>query len=557
MTGGPAARPPSWVARRGWAATLVALVAVLAMLPALGNGFTYDDRFIIQDNARVHQLDQWWRLFAQSYWPPPALGALYRPLPMLAYAVQWVVGGGAPWLFHAGNVAAYAALAVLVWRVAAHLMPMHAALAVGVLFAAHPVHVEAVANVVGLAELLMAIGTVGAVAGWLVWRERGASWPRGLAVVAGATLAAFSKEQGVLVPLVLVAAELTLARDARPWLARLRAGLPVALAIAAVLAAYLWLRRGAVETWDDAPAGLWMVLSPAERRWTMIGVAAEWARLLLWPARQAIEYSPPEIVVHRGWSIDLLPGLTTVVGGLAVAALSWRRVPAATFGLGLAAVALLPVSNMVVPTGVVLAERTLLLPSVGVLLAVGAWGSAIWRDAGRPVAAGRAVAGAVALLAALGGWRSAQRTTMWRDDATLLAVATQESPRSYRPWFLEGQRLVRTGRLAEAEAPLVRSVQLFPDDYGALALLGDVYRRQDRCGRAVPLLARALEVFPDGADARANLAACYIGLGRFGDARREAAAGERRGIEPSAFRGLKRLADSIETLSRPTERPLP
>jgi len=57
-------------------------------------------------------------------------------------------------------------------------------------------------------------------------------------------------------------------------------------------------------------------------------------------------------------------------------------------------------------------------------------------------------------------------------------------------------------------------------------------------------------VYPDGADARVNLVACAIGLGRFEAARRLAADGERRGIEPAAFRALRRLADSIEVRAR-------
>jgi hypothetical protein len=482
---------------------------------------------------------------------------------MLAYAVQWTLGGGAPWLFHVGNIAVYAALALAVWRLAHALLPAGAALAAGVLFAAHPVHVEPVANIVGMAELGMALGTVLAVGAYLAWREQGPSIGRTLAVVGGTALAAFCKEQGVLVPLVLLVAEATLVTDHRPWMARVRHGLPLGLALVALVGLYAWMRSRAVATWDDAPAGLWMVLAPAERRWTMLGVAAEWARLLLWPARLAIEYSPPHIVVHRAWSLDLLPGAAVLLGSGVLAALSWRRVPVAAFGLGLAAVALLPVSNLLVPTGVVLAERTLLLPSVGVLLAVAAWGAAVWREQPRPASATMVAIAVVTLLTGLGAVRAARRTTIWRDDATLLAAATRETPRSYRPWFLEGQRRMRTGRTAEAEAPLRQSVALFPDDYGALALLGDLYRRQDRCGQAVPLLERALLVFADGADARANLAACAIGLGRFEAARRIAAEGERRGIEAPAFRALRRLADSVEALSRgagarpPVERPLP
>lgn len=548
------AAPPPWWEKPRVAALLVVLVALAAMAPAIANGFTYDDRFIVQDNARVHTLAAWWRLFGQSYWPPPALEALYRPLPMLSYAVQWVVGGGVPWVFHLGNITAHAVLAWAVWALAARLLRPGVALGVGLLFAVHPVHVEAVANIVGLAELLMALGTVLAALWYLRWRDSGAGGGRTLAVVAAAALAAFSKEQGVLVPLTLLAAEFTLVRDTRPWGARLRHAMPLALGLLAVLGTYLALRTRAVATWDDAPAGLWMVLTPSERRWTMLGVMAEWARLLVWPARLAIEYSPPQIAVYRSWSADLVPGAMVAGGAIVLMLASWRKVPTAAFGLALAMLALAPVSNLLVPTGVVLAERTLLLPSAGVLLAFAAWAEALSR--GRSVSR-RLVTSAVAAVVVVAGVRSALRTRIWQDDLTLLAAATAETPRSYRPWFLLGQLRVRTGNDAAAVAPLTTAVTLFPDDFGALALLGDVHRRANRCGPAIQLLDRAVQIYPFGAEARAGLVACLIGAGRYDAARATAAEGERRGMQPAAFRALRRVADSLEAAGVPPVTPLP
>ncbi len=529
------------------------------MAPAIAGGFTYDDRFIIEDNARVHTLAHWWQLFGQSYWPPPALGALYRPLPMLGYATQWVIGGGSPAVFHAVNVVLHAVLAVAVWRLALRLLPAGIAFAVGLLFAVHPVHVEAVANIVGCSELLMTLGTVVALHAYLRLREEGTNLLTLGVVVGGTALAAFSKEQGVLVPLMLTAAELTLVRDRRPLWARLRVVAPVALSTGAVVACYLALRTAAVETWDDAPAGLWMVLSPADRRWTMLGVVPEWLRLMLWPARLAIEYSPPQVPVYRGWSLGLLPGVTVVAGGVVLLALSFRRAPVAAFGLLLAGLALGPVSNLLLPTGVILAERTLLLPSVGVLLAVGALLAALASDL-EPAARRASARPAWALLAVLviaGGVRSAFRTTVWRNDETLLAAAVAETPRSYRPWYLIGQLEARRGNRAAAEGPLRRSIELFPDDFGSLALLGTVYREQNKCGPAIAPLDRALRIYPHGSGARASLVACLIGLGRFDDARSVAAEGERLGGNAGAFRRLRRVADSLEILVRPTAAPLP
>lgn len=548
--GGPGAGR-DW--RPGTAGLAVAALAAIAMAASLGNGFTYDDRFIVLDNARVHGLDGWWRLFAQSYWPPPALGALYRPATMLAFAAEWTVGRGAPWVFHLGNVAAFAGLAWGVWRLAARCLPAGAALAVGVAFAAHPVHVEAVANVVGLSELLMALGTVAAVLAWLRLRERGPGAVGVAAVAAATAVAALAKEQGLLVPAVLVLAEALLVRDARGWRGRLaRAAVPLAAAVA-VVAVVLVLRGRAVETWQDAPAGLWMVITDEARRWTMLGVAAEWARLLLWPMRQAIEYSPPHVDVHAGWSLALLPGAVVVGGATALAVASVRRIPAATFGLALAAVALAPVANLAFPSGVILAERTLLLPSVGVLLALGAWGAAIWeesaptaRAAARPV-----VVAAVVALAALGTWRCLDRAPMWRDDSALLARATAETPRSYRPWYLAGQLALRRGDTAAAIPALRRSIALFPDDFGALTLLGDTHRKRDECGAALPLLDRAVRIYPPDPDARVAFVACLLGTRRFDAARAAAADGVRLGREIPAFRRLLTLADTLERLAGP------
>jgi tetratricopeptide (TPR) repeat protein len=233
-------------------------------------------------------------------------------------------------------------------------------------------------------------------------------------------------------------------------------------------------------------------------------------------------------------------------------ALSWRRVPAAAFGLLLAALALGPVSNMLVPTGVILAERTLLLPSAGLLVALAAWGAHLWRGAGR-----HAMVAALAVLVCAGGLRSAWRTRVWRDDRTLLAAAVAETPRSYRPWYLLGQLQVRTGNPEAAVAPLTRAVTLFPDDFGALALLGDVHRRSNRCGPAIAALDRAIRIYPYGAEARAGLVACLIGAGRYQAARDVAAEGERRGLQPGAFRALRRVADSLEASGAPPVTPLP
>ena len=138
-------------------ALAVALLALVVTASSLKNGFALDDVHIIVENARVHTLDSFWRLFAQTYWPPEEGASLYRPLTMLAFAAQWVIGNGSPLVFHIVNSLLFAATCVAFYFLADELTSTKVALVAGALFAVHPVHVEVFANVVGQAEMWVAL----------------------------------------------------------------------------------------------------------------------------------------------------------------------------------------------------------------------------------------------------------------------------------------------------------------------------------------------------------------------------------------------------------------
>ena len=137
---------------------LVALAAIVCYLNSLGNGFALDDFWIVPQNANVTELSNLLRLWAEPYWTGDAgrdLG-LYRPLPITFFNLEWAIGGGAAWPFHAANVLLHALVSVLVLAFARRFVPLPYAVAGALVFAVHPVHTEAVANVVGQAELLAA-----------------------------------------------------------------------------------------------------------------------------------------------------------------------------------------------------------------------------------------------------------------------------------------------------------------------------------------------------------------------------------------------------------------
>src|SRR5213075_450567 len=94
----------------------------------------------------------------------------------------------------------------LVAELARRLSGPRVALAAGLLFAAHPIHVEAVANVVGRAELMCALGTLGALVLLLHPSRSPLRFGQTLAIAVCFLGALLSKEQGMLVPLLLAVA---------------------------------------------------------------------------------------------------------------------------------------------------------------------------------------------------------------------------------------------------------------------------------------------------------------------------------------------------------------
>src|SRR2546422_10522722 len=80
----------------------------------------------------------------------------------------------------------------------------------------------------------------------------------------------------------------------------------------------------------------------------------------------------------------------------ALLALAWKRDrKLEAFGLGWIGVALLPVANVLYPAGFYVAERTLYLPSAGLVLAAAGWVARPPRERPWPVVAPLAVLGAI------------------------------------------------------------------------------------------------------------------------------------------------------------------
>ena len=507
------------------AAPSVVLLALASSAIGIVNGFAYDDVYVVEQNPLMKYLHGWWHVFRLSYWPKSAGGDGYRPLTILAFRLEAAIGHLSPVVFHATNIILYLAASLLVFFIARRLLPLWAAWLAAALFAVHPVHVETVANVVGQSELWVAVAILAAVILYLRDRSHGPLRPAtALWILLLYAVACFAKEHGIVLPGLLVAAELTIIGDADGPMARARRLRPFYLGMAAVGLGFLAARSAVLADHSIggfAPFTPFAILhiTPADRVLTAIGVVPEWFRLFFWPAHLSADYGPPDVDIAQGPSVSQIPGLLLLIGVLSATVVLRRRKPVVSFGIAFACLALLPSSNFLLPAGIVVAERTMFLASAGAMLVVGALAVEAKRvmseSAVRLKAWTVAAPATCAALLALGGVRSWNRTRVWHDNETLFRQSVVDSPQSYRGYFLLGTWDFHHERKRLGEAELRTGMRLFPYDPYMAFNLAEAYRDAGLCAPALPLYRWSRELDPN-VSGRTEYAWCLMDQGEYG-----------------------------------------
>ncbi len=450
---------------------VVALVAAGAFATSVGHDFVYDDVHMIVASTQLHSMSNMGSVVTGSWW----FGELYRPVTQLSFAVDWRIGDGDPRYFHVVNIFLHAIAATLVFLLCRAVLNGFAAVTAGLVFAIHPVHVEAVANVVGRAEVLatifiLAVTLLYKVDGDLASRSPSSPvrWVTSFGVLLLLVLAFGSKETGLAAPGLLLIVDWIQAR--RTGVApseRIRGHLTLLLASFALAVEWMLLRSFILGDFAGVHPGPGIFTHDfVDRVIVMAPVVVEWLRLMVFPLRLSADYSPNFLSGEPELSAKALIGAAILLS-LVVAAVRARiRAPEVTFGLLWLGGTLLVTSNILVPSGLLLAERSLYLPSVGFVLVVG------W-VAGRLAVKNRNVSVAlVALFVAAGLARTVHRVPVWKNATTFFPQLVRDAPGSFRGLWVAGALAYQTDDRQTGEQ-LMRSAiatyPLFPNVWSDLA----------------------------------------------------------------------------------------
>jgi tetratricopeptide (TPR) repeat protein len=379
------------------------------------------------------------------------------------------------------------------------------AVATALLFAAHAIHTEAVAGIVGRAELMSAVFFLSSFLLYLRSDERTgrSSTIPYIGSLTAFALSLLSKENGISLLGVIVChdvlyrsnVQLDLITRTRTVLAeRLRSRY---LGYALVAIGYLALRHvvlmdggSPVDKLDNPLAELsasWRVLNALQ-------VALRYLGLLVFPLNLSYDYSYNQIPILKSLAD---PRSLAVIGGsaaiLATYIIAYRRSRTMFFALAFLAITFIIVSNLVIPIGTIMGERLLYLPSIGFCLALVLALRALARQLPLSAAQARSCLwSALVALVLLHGVRTVVRNCDWTSEGSLLLHDLAVNPSSAKVQANAGAVLMGRGEVEVAMQHFRKAVAIHPDYGGAYGELGNALVQLGREKEAIEVYEAAV-----------------------------------------------------------------
>jgi hypothetical protein len=494
-------RPAVW---RPSLREVLAGIVVLVFTPALSAGFVYDSRLQILTGEFIHDPWNWLNVLTFRVLGMDVLD-FNRPVQLASLMLDAAVWGREPFGYHLTSVLLHAGNTVLLYGVLRSLLTRGGevegpggiagnidCMLAAVLFAIHPVVVEAVCEPAFREDVLALLFSLAAVLLALRYEPAagaGDGW-RAVGCAACCFLAVASKETGAAAPLLVGLAWLLFRRDEPSGFWRMAIG-GGAVAVAVFLAARFILEPTQSVIFSVKPQypggslAAAMLIQPR--------ICALYVQLLLFPVNLCADYG-----IHSVRHLGLAASCVLLAAVAAAATWAASRDRRLLFAFAVILLPLLPVANLI-PIYRAAADRYLYFPMAGVALAAGFLLDSAWLRA-RPRARRATLIGCQTTLVLL-GFACMERQKVWGDSLSLWEDAYRKNPPAFSAAAGLGEALYAAGRLTEAEAVTREAIRLSGgsrgDIWSTLALILD---DQGRAAEAAEAIDKAIEIDPRQAD---------------------------------------------------------
>lgn len=493
--------PPSrWAWEKRWPWVL-ALFGFLLYANTLGHLYTLDDNLVIHGHKYVEQgvagLSKIWTT-------PFTYGATqhndrgYRPVVLSFFALETeLFGKKAFFLQHLLHILFYVLTAWFLFWLLRRMFWKQGPLfpvVVSLLYIAHPLHTEVVANLKSLDEIFgFLFGFVLPMLLFFRFLDGQAKQHKWIALAfVSFAVGLFSKENVitylVIIPLTLyVFSELSWRQIAR-W----------CWPLIAITAGFLWVRESVLNsypmpTYDKMQNVLMGASSWVEQYSTAMLVMFKYLWLLSFPHPLAWDYSYKEITLVNWSDIRVLASIAIHCGMLGYALLHIRRKQVYAYAILFYLTVISVNSNLFVMTNCTLGERFLYAPSLGFAIAVTVFFFQFFQLDGRSLKAQKRapVLWILVVVLAAYGFKTYTRNADWKDTLSLSLADVKTNPNSVRV----------QSTLAAVYITLAKKES-------------DPKRRRDLYSRILPIAQKVLSIHPTHQEASYILGIAYHAVGQ-------------------------------------------
>ena len=466
----------------------ILLATALVYMNSLNNPFISDDTHIILKNFQPWQSWTLGGLFNRSLFSTaPSTTSYFRPLTLLTFALNYPLAGGNPAGYRAVNIGLHLLVVVLIALLVFRLAGGWVAVFCALLYALHPVHVQAVSYISSRSDPLY---TALALISVFFWYEGNRVQGGRRVLYLGSALGAFflglfAKENIIVVPALAFVMDL-LWNPAESWRAKIRENLGWYLGFALLFSIYLLIRLGvgfplSMEGGREFAFNLRVLYA--------LRLFVLYLSLIFYPAHLSLFRVVPVPESLFEWQVIL--GVLLLIGMLITAWLFRQKRKEISFGLLWYLISLLPVLNLTLLNAPMM-EHWLYLPLIGLTLAFVGAARSLAEQTGEIRGAAFAMIFFTLLLSA----RTVTRNAEWGDPLKMYLKDVSSYPGNWRAWSWLGDAFKARGRLNDAIRAYKTSLGMNPKQIPTWFALGEALSMAGGDDEAEEILSAAVSVRP-------------------------------------------------------------
>lgn len=331
----------------------------------LDDGSLINFQYILSNPLKIKQI------FMLPYWSVEA--GLYRPVVVFSYSLNYFLLGTSPVGFHFINLILYVLTGFFIFKFLEKLFgDRFYALLTSFIFLILPIHTEAVANIIGRAEIMALLFSVLFL--YEIIKEKPNAWLSGLYVF----LAIGSKETAIaalpVAILVLYFKEKNNLRKLSDTIVVFNKYFYAILSTTTATTVYMMLRFSVLGSGHFLGVETSVVENPLMFANTMdrFSTALSVMTMYIWktfvPINLCSDYSYNQIPVTNFWHIQTLCGFVILLSALVSIFYFLKKRPVISLATAIFLCSFLPVSNFIFPIGTIAGERLMFFPSLGLVM---------------------------------------------------------------------------------------------------------------------------------------------------------------------------------------------